>query len=333
MLHQRIEHMWWNSRRKPNVLLSAFSQLYAFIAKFDQRQRLRRAVEAPVPIISVGNITVGGSGKTPFVLWLSAELKKLGFNPVLLSRGDGANNQAAHLISEYSQAHEVGDEAVLLYRLSGCPVIAGRDRVAGAMLASKHGNILILDDGFQYRELQRVCDIVLVPSEGVGNGALLPAGPLREPLAALDRANVIVRSGSSDFKQISNQPEWFWSAQAGMVRDWNCRNDILLEASRPIHLVTGIARPNRVLNDLNALGYDVAEHSRFIDHHVYTKEDIQTLLQSHQSIVTTAKDAVKLMPFWPGDMPLWVLEQYAEAQSGLIEIIVEMIACNRSGPF
>ena len=325
MLYQRIENMWWNTRRKPNVLLSALSGVYALLARFDQLQRLKRAVQPPIPMISVGNITVGGSGKAPFVVWLAAELKQRGFNPVLLSRGDGANNQTPHRVSEYSKAHEVGDEAVLLFRISGCPVIAGRDRVVGAQVAAEHGDILILDDGFQYRQLGRVCDIVLVPSEGVGNGALLPAGPLREPVSALDLADVVVRTGSSGCKPLSVQKEWSWSAKAGLVRDWNSREPVLLEAFRPVHLVTGIARPGRVLADLKALGYEVDEFSRFADHHAYSKQDVQTLLATHRSIVTTAKDAVKLWPLWPADVPLWVMEQQTEAQSGLIEAIVKSI--------
>jgi len=325
MLHQRIENIWWSTRRRPNVLLRAASAVYALLSTFDQKQRLKQAVQPPIPMISVGNITVGGSGKTPFVLWLAAELKQQGFSPVLLSRGDGANNQTPHLISEYSKAHEVGDEAVLLYRLSDCPVIAGRDRVAGAEVAAEYGDILILDDGFQYRQLGRICDIVLVPGEGVGNGCLLPAGPLRETVAALDRADVIVRTGSSDFKPLSGLKEWVWSAKSGSIRDWNSREYILLEASKPVHLVTGIARPGRVIADLKRLGYEIAEHSRFADHHAYSKDDVQELLQSHRSIVTTAKDAVKLMPIWPCNMPLWVLEQQTEAQQGLAESIIEII--------
>jgi len=325
MLHQRIENMWWNTRRAPNMLLRAASSVYALLSRFDQKQRLKRAVRPSIPMISVGNITVGGSGKTPFVAWLASELKGEGFRPVLLSRGDGANNQIPHLISQYSKAHEVGDEAVLLYRLTNCPVIAGRDRIAGAALAAEHGDILILDDGFQYRQLERICDIVLVPSEGVGNGSLLPAGPLREPLSALDRADIIVRSGAAEAGPLSDQQEWHWSASPGFVRDWNSSDDILLEASKPIHLVTGIARPKRVIADLHSLGFNIAQYDRFADHHAYTQQDVQQLMQKHRSIVTTAKDAVKLIPLWPCDMPLWVLEQQIEAEDGLARQIVKII--------
>ncbi|ATX81911.1 lipid-A-disaccharide kinase [Mariprofundus ferrinatatus] len=325
MLHQRIENYWWHSRRRPNALLRALAAIYAVLMRLDQRQRARRAVTPPIPMISVGNITVGGSGKTPFVIWLAAELKKQGRNPVLLSRGDGANNQEPHLVTEYSRAREVGDEAVLLNRLSGCPVIAGRDRVAGARLAADHGDIVILDDGFQYRQLDRICDIVLVPKEGVGSGCLLPAGPLREPLSALARADLVVRSGSGDFTPLSGQREWSWSAKPALVRDWMRQDIVLLEATKPVHLVTGIARPGRVLHDLQGLGFEVAEFSRFADHHEYSVQDVALLLQTHKSVVTTAKDAVKLLPLWPPESPLWVLEQQAVAEDGLIEAITAAI--------
>ena len=327
MLYQRIERMWWNSKRKPNLLLRAMAAVYAPLSRFEQQQRLKKIVRPPIPMISVGNITVGGSGKTPFVVWLAGELKQHGFHPVLLSRGDGANNQTPHLISEYAKAHEVGDEAVLLYRLSGCPVIAGRDRIAGARLAADYGDILILDDGFQYRQLQSVCDIVLIPAEGVGNGCLLPAGPLREALPALDRADLIVRSGAGDevVTPLSPHQEWRWSATACRVRDWNNRADMLLEESASIHVVTGIARPWRVLQDLKALGFAVAGYSAYSDHHEYSKQDIQQLLQHQKPMVTTAKDAVKLLPFWPPERALWVLEQSAEADPALAEQIIHII--------
>ncbi|TLS67088.1 tetraacyldisaccharide 4'-kinase [Mariprofundus erugo] len=329
MLHQRIESMWWNRSKKPNVLLSAFSCVYAWVSRLDQQQRLKQAVQPPVPMISVGNITVGGSGKTPFVVWLAARLRDRGFNPVLLSRGDGANNQTPHLVSQYSLAHEVGDEAALLFRLSGCPVIAGRDRIAGARLAAECGDVIILDDGFQYRQLGRVCDVVLVPAEGVGNGGLLPAGPLREPVSALARADVIVRSGGEEAEPLTSGKEWRWSASAALVRDWNSRDGVLLAPSRPIHLVTGIARPGRVRNDLKRLGFEIAGHSAFADHHAYSREEIEALLNSDAPVVTTAKDAVKLVRFWPGCRPLWVLEQQSEGEDGLVDAVVAMVQAPR----
>jgi len=324
-MQQWFEHMWWNKRRKPNMGWRLLSRVYAKLMQYDQRKRFQTQICPPIPMISVGNITVGGSGKTPFVVWLARELKAQGFHPVLLSRGDGANNQEPHVVSAYSKAHEVGDEAVLLYRLSGCPVIAGRDRIKGAEMAGEYGDMLILDDGFQYRQLHRVCDIVLIPKEGVGNGYLLPAGPLREPVSALSRAHVVVRTGHGDCTSLTQGKEWGWQAVSAGVNDWNGVCSTSLEAG-DVELVTSIARPRRVRNDLESLGFDIGEHHIFEDHHKYSKEDVAKLLKGNKTIVTTGKDAVKLLPLWGADKPLWVLEQSAKAEGGLYAEIKRLLA-------
>lgn len=329
MLHQRIEAMWWNKSNKPNVLLRGLASLYALLSKQDQKNRCNNTVEPPIPMISIGNITVGGSGKTPFVVWLAAELKAKGFQPVLLSRGDGANNQTPHLVSEYSKAREIGDEAVLLYQLTGCPVIAGRDRIAGARLAAEFGDVILLDDGFQYRQLGRVCDIVMVPAEGVGNGCLLPAGPLREPISALSRADIIVRSGTGKCEPLTDVKEWLWSAKSTYIRDWKGVWDMPLENGCSIHVVTAIARPLRVITDLKVMGMTITKHHVFADHHVYNKADVQALSHYADAMVTTAKDAVKLLPLWPNNKPLWVLEQQAEAEVGLAETILKKLQLSK----
>jgi len=320
--------MWWQTKRKPNMVLRLLSRVYAKVMMFDQNKRFQMQTCPSIPMISVGNITVGGSGKTPFVVWLAGELKTQGFKPVLLSRGDGANNQEPHIVSPYSKAREVGDEAVLLYRLSGCPVIAGRDRIQGAAMAAEYGDVLILDDGFQYRQLHRVCDIVLVPQEGVGNGYLLPAGPLREPLAALSRANVLVRTGQGEAQPVSRQKEWSWVATSGGVADWMGLADAPLDAGVKVELITSIARPRRVRNDLESLGFDVAEHHIFEDHHKYTNEEVANLLKGNKTLVTTGKDAVKLLPLWDNSRPLWVLEQQAHAENGLLDAVLHFIQGN-----
>ncbi|MDQ7058972.1 MAG: tetraacyldisaccharide 4'-kinase [Ghiorsea sp.] len=323
-MQQWFEHIWWSKRRKPNILWRLLSHIYAKIMQYDQRKRFQTQVCPSISMISVGNITVGGSGKTPFVVWLAGELKAQGFNPVLLSRGDGANNQEPHVVSQYSKAREVGDEAVLLYRLSGCPVIAGRDRIKGAEMAAQYGDVLILDDGFQYRQLHRVCDIVLVPKEGVGNGYLLPAGPLREPISALARADIVVRTGHGAFEPLTHAKEWGWSAKAAGVVDWMGVWDVPLEVEKKVTLVTSVARPRRVRNDLEALGFEVVNHEIFDDHHAYTQDDVAKLMKGNQTIVTTGKDAVKLLPLWDSSTPLWVLEQKAEAEEGLFKAILRL---------
>lgn len=328
MLHQRIEAMWWSKQRSPNIFFRLLACMYQPLMKWDQKRRVQQRIRPVLPLIAVGNITVGGSGKTPFVAWLAQSLLARGLKPVILSRGDGANNQIPHLVTEYSQAHEVGDEAVLLFRLSGCPVVAGRDRVKGAEIAAEYGDVLILDDGFQYRQLQSACNIVMVPNEGVGNGYLLPAGPLREPVAALERADIVVRSGECE--AISNKKEWIWSAKSRHIHAWNDTIAEILHTSTPIHVVTGIARPQRVLDDLEAMGFEVVAHTHFMDHHAYHADEIDILLAQPNPVVTTAKDAVKIQAFWPKNKPLWVLEQQPDAEPGLLEAILKCLQASEN---
>lgn len=321
-LHRNIERMWW-SQQKPSLLLRAASRIYAAVNAANLQRRAGRSQLPPLPLISVGNVTVGGSGKTPFVIWLAGELKRACKSPVILCRGDGGSSTDVQLLDPESDPLSVGDEAVLLYRMSGCPVIAGRDRIEGARMAADHGDVIILDDGFQYRQLRRACDIVLVPAEGVGNGNLIPAGPLREPLTALDRADLIVRTGETgSFRPLSGGREWRWrTVEDRLVQ-------IKGEAGRAPDkavAVTAIARPERFLASLGKLGIDIAARHLFPDHHRFGEGDIAPVLDSGLPAVCTAKDAVKLAAIWPDNRPLWVLEQRAEAEAGLPEAILASI--------
>ncbi|MDQ6989246.1 MAG: tetraacyldisaccharide 4'-kinase, partial [Mariprofundaceae bacterium] len=322
MVHQFFERLWWK-KSKPYLIFRIFSLIYARLATFDQQKRLAQASTSPLPLISVGNITVGGSGKTPFVLWLADVLRQHGYSPVLLCRGDGGKKTDPQWVTASSLASDVGDEAALLYRLSGCPVLSGKDRVLASQMAAEKGDIIILDDGFQYRQLQRTCDIVLIPSEGVGNGYLLPAGPLRESISVLNRADILVRSGSKQATTaLSRQQEWSWSTQSKVIRDWNQTTPDTLQAPKNIHAISSIARPQRFINDLQTLGFNISTHQAFADHFAYQQRDVDKLHHHATTIVTTAKDAVKLLPLWKAEQPLWVLEQQAHAEQGLIEEIL-----------
>jgi len=316
--------MWWQ-RRAPHLLLQVLSPIYQALNDHNLKRRESRQSRVDVPLISIGNITVGGSGKTPFVLWLADALRAQGNKPVILCRGDGGNaRQAVHITPEHSAA-EIGDEALLLARESGCPVVSAQDRVAGARMSATLGDIIILDDGFQYRQLHRDCDIVLLPAGGLGNGALLPAGPLREPLSALQRADIIVQSGSrseleihADFVDIKKKT-WSWHALPSQLLDWNLLSRI---PPATVHAVCGIAKPERFIYSLQDIGIDVGQHSFFPDHHRYTAHDMQRILESSQlTPVFTAKDAVKVQTLWPQDKPLWVLKQIFGAESGLLHQI------------
>ncbi len=316
-LHRHIERIWWQAAEPPRLLRLA-EPLYAAISRRHLARRARRATQPPLPLISVGNITVGGSGKTPFVIWLAEALQRAGHAPVILCRGDGGSGARTRRVMPGDDPAQCGDEAVLLAG-SDFPVIAGRDRVAGARVAGELGDVIILDDGFQYRQLERACDIVLVPADGVGNGRLIPAGPLREPLSALDRADIIVRSGAGDGRPLTKRKEWRWRAGAGALRD-----AMQLETTAPAQVLaaTGIARPRRFVEDLGRAGVRITSECFFPDHHRFSATDVRRLLEHRMPVAVTAKDAVKLTRLWPRDVPLWVLPQHGRGENGLAEAIL-----------
>jgi len=324
-LHSRIEQMWWRATPPP-LLLRCIEPLYAAISRIHLQRRANRIIQPLLPMISVGNITAGGSGKTPFVLWLADALKTHGYAPVILCRGDGGSSISPVVVKADADAASVGDEAKMLADTSGCPVIAAADRIAACKLAESLGDIIILDDGFQYRHLGRCCDIVLVPAEGVGNGHQIPAGPLREPLYSLNRADLIVRTGSqSDMEQcqpLSDEIEWRWLRQpAGLIDVVGGTVDIPHE----IFAVTSIARPQRFFDDLKSSGLVLAGCKSYPDHHHFTENDVHKLLHLHADIAVTAKDAVKLMPQWPKDRPLWLLPLQGKADAALMDAITAYI--------
>jgi len=321
-LHRTIEKLWW-SENEPPLLLRLASHLYAPLNALNLKLRRKRCESPELPLISIGNITVGGSGKTPFVIWLAKLLRQQGYTPVVLCRGDGGTGKTVQLLNDRSDPLEVGDEAVLLQQQCGCHVIAGRDRVRAARMASEYGDIVILDDGFQYRQLGRSCDIVLVPAEGIGNGHLIPAGPLREPVESLARADLIVRTGDTEtVRPLTDNMEWRWQACGSHL------TQIIGEKSdRPAQAVilTAIARPERFLASLDATGVDIASSYVYPDHHRFSSGEIEQALTPRLPVICTTKDAVKLKRIWPNGSELWVLEQHAEAEEGLFDAITNRI--------
>jgi len=320
-LYQAIESNWW-SKEQPNLLLRGLSHLYRLGSKYDQKKRCQNVTKTSLPLISIGNISVGGSGKTPFTIWLAHQLKKHHFKPVILCRGDGGKQTRPQLLNEHSLAKDVGDEAVLLHRMSQCPVISAQDRVAASHMAIEYGDIILLDDGFQYRQLERQCDIVLIPDEGFGNGHSLPAGPLRELPKALHRADIIVRTSATSSQQLTNHKEWQWNTQAQRLKDWNQCDEATPES---VLAVTAIARPQRFTQSLQELGIYIEDSYFFPDHHPFSNHDMQDIWQQHSAIAVTAKDAVKLLDLWPKNRPLWVLEQNFEGETGLIVAILAAV--------
>ncbi len=194
-----------------------------------------------------------------------------------------------------------------------------------SQMAEGMGDIIILDDGFQYRHLKRSCDIVLVPGEGVGNGHLIPAGPLRESLTSLERANIVVRTGDAAEQALclplGSEREWRWQSEAAELVD------LMNSATEPpssLYAVTAIARPQRFFDSLTISGFELSGTKSFPDHHRFSQQEVDAL-QHYPDVAVTGKDAVKLVPIWPKERPLWLLRLQGSGEPGLIEAIVESL--------
>jgi tetraacyldisaccharide 4'-kinase len=248
------------------------------------------------PVISVGNISVGGSGKTPFVILLGSLLKERGIPFDVLSRGYGRKTRGVLTVDPQGSARDFGDEPILIAQRLGCPVIVGENRYQAGLFAEKKfgPQLHILDDGFQHRSLARDFDIVLVTPEDVGD-QLLPVGRLREPISSLRRSNAVVRPEDSESSGLKLNRQSIWRIR---------RSVSVTEApSRPI-VFCGIARPQQFIQQLSAIGIDAAATRFYRDHHPYTDQDVRDLaaLQEQNNaggFMTTEKDAINLGPLLP----------------------------------
>lgn len=244
------------------------------------------------PVISVGNISAGGAGKTPFVILLGELLKSRNISFDVLSRGYGRRTRGVLAVDPNALADEFGDEPILIARRLGCPVVVGEDRYqAGKFAEEQFGpRWHVLDDGFQHRALAREFDIVLLTASDIGD-QLLPSGYLREPLKSLERADAIVVT-----EPIENLP--LVAAKA----IWKLRRGIAIESPLETPVVfCGIARPNAFLEQLRAFGVREAATKFFRDHHRYSEKDIRELAgirtkSGADGFITTEKDIINLGP-------------------------------------
>lgn len=283
-----------------------------------------RTHEVGKPVLVVGNITVGGTGKTPLVIWLAREMRALGLKPGIVSRGYGRTGAAPVEVRSDSDWRLVGDEPLLLERHSGCPTVVSVDRVEGARRLVEGGVDLILaDDGLQHLRLRRNCEIAVVDgARGVGNGTLLPAGPLREPVSKLDRVDAIVLNGSAKAPSAHNAGAFSMKLMAGdpaplaALGGGACVADPAVLRGHPVHAVAGIGNPSRFFADLRARGFEVIEHP-FPDHHAFSEAELD--FGDGLPVLMTEKDAVKCLAF---ALPrLWyvpVTASFPEAEGRLL---------------
>ena len=309
------------------------------------RLGLRRVVGLPLRVVSIGNLTVGGSGKTPLVGWLAGELRARGRKVVILSRGvRGARGGEVSVVSDgervFFSAAEVGDEPVwLASTVPGVPVLAGRNRVALGLRASAvfGAEVLILDDGFQHHRLERDLDLVCIDARlGLGNLHVLPRGPLREASSALAHADALLftrlpvdgKTAPPEVGLPPGLPRFGVHIVARRLRSvdgGDLSSCDRLRGAR-VALLAAIARPDRLKREIEALGAEVVEVKAYPDHHLYTRSQIAALDPAHWW-VTTAKDAVKIPPSWAAGRRLSILEEEVRPQEPhrLMEWIVEQL--------
>lgn len=313
----------WYSTRAPLWLLPAegLFRLLAVLRRLAFRSGLRRSRRLPVPVIVVGNISVGGTGKTPLVVWLVQLLRKAGYRPGIITRGyGGAAQRWPQQVRADSDPHMVGDEPVMLARHCACPIAAGPDRVEAARQLLKHGHcdVIVSDDGLQHYRLQRDIEIVVVDgARRFGNGHCLPAGPLREPLSRLKQVDVVVANGEALVGEVS-----MMLSPRGLRRlddDTQCCGFESL-AGESVHALAGIGNPDRFFSMLAAQGLTVIEHP-FPDHHRFTPEDLA--FADRLPIVMTEKDAVKCRAF--ADERMWYVPVEARLPDTLALRLLQML--------
>jgi tetraacyldisaccharide 4'-kinase len=290
-------------------------------AGFLYRERL------PVPVVVIGNITVGGTGKTPLVIYLALALRALGRRPGIVSRGYRGDATQVVEVTAGSDPGAAGDEPLLLARRTDCPVFVGRNRVAAARaLLAGHPecDVILADDGLQHYRLARDVEIAMFDQRGVMNGWSLPAGPLREPVSRLAEVDAVVLNGTAVSPAPTFDRPLFVMHLLGdsfyRLDDPRTKCSAADLAGKKLHAVAGIGAPQRFFDRLSAMGLSVAEHA-FADHHSFREADFAF---AGDAILTTEKDAVKLarlrLP-----LPVWVLPVTAEVSPDLAAFVLEKL--------
>lgn len=289
----KLESLWYSNKiNVVSLALMPLAWVYCLVVKIRQQAYKREWITSkkfPVPIIVVGNITVGGTGKTPIVIWLAKYLKKQGINPGIISRGYGGTTKSwPQAVYPDSDPQLVGDEPVLIARHSGCPVaVAPKRSLAVEYLLDKYDcDLIISDDGLQHYALKRDIEIAVVDAKRrYGNERCLPAGPLREPLYRLKTVDCIINKGI----------ELEYEIQAlRRVTDDQIVNPLTALANQKVHAIAAIGNPTGFFQLLRQYGLKLDCHE-FRDHHIYTENDI--LFDDDLPVIMTEKDAVKCKKF------------------------------------
>lgn len=288
-----LDHYWYESGFLTWLLLP-LSWLYCLVViirrKLYQLQ-LFKSYSARVPVLVVGNIVVGGSGKTPLLLALCAYIQQQGFRPGVVSRGYGGSFSGVKQVQANDSADVVGDEPMMIFNRTALPVVVGADRVAAVdyLLENNNCDIVLSDDGMQHYRMRRDIEVAVIDSErGFGNGYCLPAGPLRERASRLQDADIIVYNGHNTDKVDDCSYSLKMLELTGLNNDESRPLASFLQ--KPVHAVAGIGNPERFFNQLRQNNLDLIEHA-FPDHHDYQQADFSGW--NDACIIMTEKDAVK----------------------------------------
>jgi tetraacyldisaccharide 4'-kinase len=323
-----LVNSWYNAHPIRWILapLSGVYRLVMQIRKYCYQQDVFTRYKATAPVIIVGNITAGGTGKTPFVIWLCQQFKQAGYRPGVISRGYGGNyTQKLMEVTLESDPRMTGDEPVVISSATQCPVIVSADRKASCeALVTHHGcNIIISDDGLQHYRLQRDVEIVIVDGKRLfGNEYCLPAGPLREPLTRLEDVDFTVFNAGHD------HPLSMHLKHSELVQLTDHTNRIKVDgfAGQTVHAVAGIGNPHRFFEQLRSAGLTVIEHA-FADHHDFQKSDLE--FNDQKPIIMTEKDAVKCRSF--SDDRCWYVATETIVTDHLFDSIHQLIRNKRRG--
>jgi tetraacyldisaccharide 4'-kinase len=302
MLSDWVQSVWYEKKAVAYLFLplTAIFQTVVIVRRFLYQIGLKKSRLLPVPVIVVGNITVGGTGKTPFTIWLANDLKSKGYNPGVISRGYGgtASNWPQQVRPD-SDPRTVGDEALIISKATECPMAVGPDRVSAARALLEHTDcdILISDDGLQHYALRRTIEVAILDGvRRLGNGFCLPAGPLREPASRLNSIDMVVTNGVPLEGEIGMRLEGKLAV--------NLRDSQITRKLRsfgfdrvPIVALAGIGNPGRFFDHLKNNGL-VFESRSFPDHHQFTQADFD--FPNETVVLMTEKDAVKCKQFMTG---------------------------------
>ncbi len=324
MNSQHLLNKLWYTNTPYKYLLIPFSKMYegvVSIRKKYYRKKSNKNTKFNLPIIVIGNLTVGGSGKTPLTIWLANFLKQHGYKPGIVSRGYGGKAFIyPQIVNAESDPAIVGDEPILIAQQTQCPVIVDPNRVNAVQTLLKNNNcdVVISDDGLQHYNLHRDIEILVIDGERrFGNGLCLPAGPLREPISRATEVDFIVTNGGAspgEF-QMELTPEIIYN-----VADPVVTKTTIEFVGQIVHAVAGIGNPTRFFQSLRQMGMTVAEHV-FPDHYYFTPQDIN--FGNDAIVIMTEKDAIKCKTF--ADQRHWCLPVRAKIDSKFGEQLLEKL--------